>query len=659
MPVPTSPPSSNRTNGDGNGNHMHHPHATRPKIRLLTSSSSLDDSYDEDHDLGLLVTITREGICQLEFCLDANWKELHPNVYAPASLLNMQALGGGGSGVAVFSGDHPQIGRLVMKHGGYKDMADLLALKTIAQELEIRGQEMQADQAAQDMQRRIPEFKMLYLSPHHFRSHGAELWGRLKHLIKSWSLFNLASLDKDADNHSSTALPPSKVRNFEDDDDCHLFGKSIRLYEGYDETLTFQLDANFESVAIVFPKDSCDFTSAKTVQLQGDAYTNLKSIVNELLPVMTENVFKFTLGQKTIGGEHPKTGNQLLYAGELHGKLLDNLINQFIQVIHNLQALTLPEEVDALELIRKEVEMFEDDACNLSADSVSPTADAFVGNVILKNFHPVKGRSRLLRELGAKFRTPGSFMTLTPEEEIPAHHLGRLLRSGALMSDSFCNCPMEPTVLHPHQHYWRNILRRAVDTRQNMSPTALRRIWTCGLTDAGIHNLFLSDNDLSLFDLGEPQLQSLPGFLTKFLFSFFHTLGMQEDENKDWIRRFEPTKDGQLLALTKETVDLLPKAYDAFGICLDRMIEELFEGDDSLRWLLLQYVTMQLLSDTAFCLQRWEIKGGGRARSTNHNKGIEKWLWRALWDVYVAYDINTQESWTRMRVEHPLQSSSG
>jgi hypothetical protein len=321
-----------------------------------------------------------------------------------------------------------------------------------------------------------------------------------------------------------------------------------------------------------------------------------------------------------------------------------------------LQALTLPEEVDVLELVRKEVEMFEDDMCRMSADSISPTADTFVGNAILKNFHPVKGRARSLRALGKHFRTPGSLI-LTPEEVIPAHHLGRLLRSGALMSDSFCDCPMEPTVLHPHQHYWRNILRRAVDTRHNMSPTALRRIWTCGLTDAGIHNLFLSENDLWLFDLGEPQLQSLPGFLTKFLFSFFHTLGMEEDENKDWIRRFEPTKDGKSLALTKETVDLLPKAYDAFGICLDRMIEELFEGDDSLRWLLLQYVTLQLLSDTSFCLQRWEIKGGGKSRTTNHNKGIEKWLWRALWDVYVAYDINTQESWTRMRVEHPLDSS--
>jgi hypothetical protein len=190
-----------------------------------------------------------------------------------------------------------------------------------------------------------------------------------------------------------------------------------------------------------------------------------------------------------------------------------------------------------------------------------------------------------------------------------------------------------------------------VDTRKSMSPTALQRIWTCGLTDAGIHNLFVTENDLFLFDLGEPQLQSLPGFLTKFLFSFFHTLGMEEDGQGSWVRRFDV--QGEKLALTKETTELLPKAYDAFETCLDRIIEELLDGDGDLRWLLIQYVTLQLLSDTAFCLQRWEMKGGGRTRDHNHNKGIEKWLWRALWDVYVAFDINTQDSWARFEVEHP------
>jgi hypothetical protein len=387
------------------------------------------------------------------------------------------------------------------------------------------------------------------------------------------------------------------------------------------------------------------------VQFRGNAYDSLKTLVEELVPIMTDRFFKFTLTQKTIGGESPKTGNQWLYEGQLKGGLLDNLITQFIKVIRHLQALTLPEEIDVLELIRAEVERFEDDTANekINASELSQTADNFVGNAIKKNFHPEKGRSVLLRELSRKFRE--DTLILTPEEVLPARHLGYILRPGALMSDTFHHSPMEPTVLHPHQHYWRNILGRAVDRRKSMSPTALQRIWTCGLTDAGIHNLFVSETDLFLFDLGEPQLQSLPGFLTKFLFSFFHTLGMQEDENKDWVRRF--VFKGDKLALTEETIELLPKAYDAFETSLNRIVNEVLDGDQHIRWLLLQYVTLQLLSDTAFCLQKWEIKGGGRARDQNHNKGIEKWLWRAIWDVYVAFDINTRESWARFEVEHP------
>ena len=143
---------------------------------------------------------------------------------------------------------------------------------------------------------------------------------------------------------------------------------------------------------------------------------------------------------------------------------------------------------------------------------------------------------------------------------------------------------------------------------------------------------------------------------------------MEEEPDKDdagkttWVRRFATSKNNVgKLELTMETIDLLPKAYDAYEICLDRIINEVFDGDDHLRWLLLQYTTLQLLSDAAFCLQRWQFKGGGRPRSsTNHNarEGIEKWLWRALWDIYIACDINKQESWLRFGVEHPACDDS-
>jgi hypothetical protein len=676
----TTSHAGNHDQHDPDHDHDHdHKNVTVPrknrKMRLLASSSDIssnhssnisdskdDDDYDDDNDsnveFGLMVTM-EEGRCQFHLTGDANFRMVHPNVYAPSTLQHVLLLGGGGSGVAVFCGQDPKLGNLVMKHGGSKDLQELFALATIADELKRRGSVLGQPTAALDMQRRLPEFKSIYISPNHIMDKGKELWNHLRKLMKDWNLNELPHDNEDnnnnscedADTHSNHQRRRYAIKL--DDEHCVFnVGMSIRLYEwAEDEPFRVLLDtkSKYPSLALVLPKDSTDFANSKTVQVKGDGYDSLKTVVDGLLPIMTDRLFKFTLAQKTIGGAAPKTGNQWLYEGKLNGQILDNLISQFIQVIQHLQHLTMPEEIDVIKLIRAEVERCEDDLCNVKAHEISATADMFVGNAVLKNFHPEKGRSRFLKEMSAKFRE-GSLI-LTPDEVVPADHLGHLLRPGALMSDTFEGTPMEPTVLQPHQHFWRNLLGRAVDTRKSMSPTALQRIWTCGLTDAGIHNLFVTENDLFLFDLGEPQLQSLPGFLTKFLFSFFHTLGMEEDGQGSWVRRFDV--QGEKLALTKETTELLPKAYDAFETCLDRIIEELLDGDGDLRWLLIQYVTLQLLSDTAFCLQRWEMKGGGRTRDHNHNKGIEKWLWRALWDVYVAFDINTQDSWARFEVEHP------
>lgn len=638
-----------------------------PKMRLLTSSSSMSlesgDHSDDDSgdwtmtsfisdlgptpDIGLMITI-ENGCCEFKLVPDANFPQIHPHVYAPADISDMRILYGGGSGVAVFGGHHPDLGDIVMKHGGYKDANELFALATISQELHSRGYSTGHLDDALAMQERIPSFKMLYISPHHIMSRGQELIGVMKNFIRAWSLTSLPSMDSFQRNKNMRRAS-ELVQNLKPKLDV---GMKIRIFEGEDETSTsFILDTNtvHQSLSLILPKGSTECVDSNTVQIKDNAYDALKCVVDELTPIMTERMFKFTLGQKTIGGVNPKTGNQWLYEGKLSGALLQNLMDQFIQVVRHLQSLTLPEEVDVVNEIRQEVLRFESDEVGLRADDISDVADAFVGNAIKKNYHPEKGRQRFLREICAKFRD--GTLILTPEEEIPAFHLGMLLRSGALMSDTFVNTPMEPTVLQPHPHFWRNILRRAVDGRKSMSPTALQRLWTCGLTDAGIHNLFVSESSLHFFDLGEPQLMSLPGFLTKFLFSFFHTLGMENDGDGSWVRRFVVV--GDKLALTKETLDLLPKAYDAFEECLDRAVEELLDNDRHIRWLLLEYITMQLLSDASFCLQKWEVKGGGKTRDGNHQMNQEKWLWRALWDIYVAFDINASDSWYRFDVEHP------
>ena len=66
-------------------------------------------------------------------------------------------------------------------------------------------------------------------------------------------------------------------------------------------------------------------------------------------------------------------------------------------------------------------------------------------------------------------------------------------------------------------------------------------------------------------------------------------------------------------------------------------MQKIFHGNESVRQLLIKYVVLQLLSDAAFCLRRWEAKGGGAKRYGERLKyQMEKWLWRSIWDQYMA-----------------------
>jgi hypothetical protein len=701
---------------------------------------------DNDTSYGVMITLDNNGVCRLSFCPDANFPEIHPNSYAPESLFNVHKLGGGGSGVAVFEGSHPELGDLVMKHGGDKDLDELFALATIAEELQARGETLNP-RGAQELKERIPEFRMIYISPHHLGEKRRALWHRLQHLYKysSRNLLLISHQDEAAENKSATedkqqeqsrglvertlghdpdeiqqkskktsmrtaAVPKVPSRNgLSMTTSGTVTGhREISIYAASnhteDSTEKPSIELLGDSLTITIPLAATDHGveehvgikkgtdeqqktngSKGSIAIKGDGYQALKALVNDLVKLMKDHKWKLTLGQKRIGGEDPKTGNIWLYASKLEGKLLDNLISQKIKLIQDLASLTYPEEQDptALERVRAEVAMFEEE--EVSPGQLSMEADSFVGNAIKKNFQAETGRFPVLMQLGKQFRefsckgrcsisdislsdgNSRELLVLTPEEVVPAHHLGSLTRPGALMGDTFENVPLEPTVLDTmNPFYWRNLLRAAVQPRRQglmnkTSTMALRRIWTCGLTDAGLHNLFLSEDSIWLFDLGQPQLYSAPGFLTKFLFSFFHTLGMEErsdSDNGDWVRRFQVNPGSDKLRLTAETEQLLDKAYSAFEITLDRMIDELFDRDDSLRWLLIQYVTLQLFSDASFCLQRWTIKGGGRTRDSNHQKGIEKWLWRALWDMYIAFDINSRETWAQLNVEHPSHRES-
>jgi hypothetical protein len=664
---------------------------------IRCNNANMSNKITGEMGVQIFPSPTEDGVLVLKYEHDRHFQYVHPNVFAPACLTDVERMGGGGSGVSVFSGTHPELGKIVMKHGGFSDMKELFALATISAELTKRGSSAQtnttldaSEVAARSMKSCLPEFKMVYISPQHVLYKPKAVWGKLKKLVRIGSdrqnrdtfaslamkielserhlnakksiLSSQSSLSSSASSSSSRRSWPPPLITLNDSKFLGP-GAQIRIYEcdtgkamAYLEDIGTNVLNKKPGLAFVVPKDHTRSIDDSTLALDcSEDFNSLEHLYESLSPLMQKHLFKFTLAQKRIGGTHAKTGSQWMYDGKLDGLLLDNLIAKFIETVRNLQKLTLPEEVDVVDQIRDEVSKLK--GCDVKSDGLSAMADQFMGNAIKKNFHPTKGRIRFLRKTCREFRE--SKLYLLPEEELPSRHLATLGEPDAFMSDVFVGASSEPPLFHPDKDFWINLMMQATSDRPSMSPNATKQIWTSGLADAGIHNLFVSKDDLYFFDLGVPQLQSLPGFMTKFLFSFFHIIGMEEDENSpdnEWVRRFVPV--GDKLALTKETSELLPKAYDAFSISMSKIIDEVFDGDQSLRWLLLQYVTLQLLSDASFCLQRWNMKGGGRPREDNHNHGLERWLWRALWDTYVAFDINTAASWKRLHVEHPTCNES-
>jgi hypothetical protein len=276
----------------------------------------------------------------------------------------------------------------------------------------------------------------------------------------------------------------------------------------------------------------------------------------------------------------------------------------------------------------------------ISASKVSKVADDFAGRSIKKNYDPVTGRFVMLKQFRTDLRC--NAIHLKPKEVVPARHLDTLFSDFcASWEETFHlhdQSDKDEDVTYPHHNcpifdcslnQWQSLLELSLSMKH---PNATNRIWTSGLTDGGLHNMFLSEYHLVFFDLGTPTLEPIPSFLTKFLMSFFHTLGMEEDEEGNWIVRFEQDETGKLRP-TEQTMDILPKVMFAFNTAMDRLIEEFFADEKEIRVLLLRYVVTQLLSDAAFCIEKWRIKGGGDVLRSSHQYNLEKWLWRGEYFV--------------------------
>eukprot|EP00970_Alexandrium_tamarense_P003780 scaffold610_cov175-Alexandrium_tamarense.AAC.2 len=591
--------------------------------------------------------------------------------------------------------------------------------------------------AMDDMKRRIPAFRMIYISPMHLRERKEELVNNTFRTSRKLSLRNCdgyaefdgfkASQHEQSNNGNDGNYHRDSLRKHS----VSRKGRPISLF-GASHTKSASLRVHPKHVDLCFGGSYRPWRSPEEEKFDdnhkahscisdvdgSDGYGSLIAFVKELHYHQQHNDWKLTLAQQTIGrslsdpSKSATTASSLLVKGKLRGPLLNHLIDEEIRVIRNLQLLTMPEEVEVVHQVRQEYEDIitrqKDGSCVTAAD-VSPDANMFVGRAIHKNFDPINGRFVMLSQFALDLRM--GRIHLKPKEVLPAKHLGNLFHTYLeekgmdkvyvyeKLEGSFIffgnESGSEHFYLHREQNHpifasgmdqWQSLLELSLSMK---SPNATNRIWTCGLTDGGLHNLFLDEEQLWMFDLGgtlvcsnvvftersdanntavfpdlnpEPTLEPIPAFLTKFLMSFFHTLGMEEDEKGDWVVRFEQDDSGKL-RLTEQTKELLPKIMEAFNITMDRLIKELFGGDEDVRLLMLRYVAIQLISDAAFCIEKWRTKGGGDELRSEHQDHLQKWLWRALvsssivdmcavpfaylltsfsimqWDVYVSEEL--------------------
>mmetsp|Transcript_17844 Transcript_17844/g.35778 ORF Transcript_17844/g.35778 Transcript_17844/m.35778 type:complete len:927 (+) Transcript_17844:184-2964(+) len=569
--------------------------------------------------------------------------------------------------------------------------------------------------AMKDMKRRIPSFRMIYISPMHLRERADELKNSTFHSsILSVGLGQESGVISTPpwleDSFFKECVDRKQQESIRETNKAHLSitsngsidsshsrveqrkGRIIYLF-GAQHVKSSSLTVHRKNVHLCFggkvkllndtggvsndelasnSKNPCSMCHSVSDVNGFDGYASLLAFVHQLHGLQRIHNWKITLAQQTIGqsvspaGSHDDEGNDsrikpcttassLLVRGKLEGQLLHHLIDEEIRVIKNLQLLTMPEELDVLEEVRREFDDLKsrlssddrDGNNNVTAADVSPLANMFVGKAIHKNFHPINGRFVVLWDFGKDLASKK--IHLKPKEVVPAKHLENLFckRFGYRNSDGerIPKNSLESTfVLNDEEHskfsnnddphpifdtgldQWKSLLELALSMDH---PSATNRIWTCGLNDGGLHNLFLNEENLWMFDLGEPSLEPIPAFLTKFLMSFFHALGMEEDEKGDWVVRFEQDENGKL-RLTEKTKELLPKVISSFNITVDRLINELFDGYEKVRVLLVRYVVTQLISDSAFCIEKWRTKGGGDESRSDHQYYLEKWLWRAL-----------------------------
>lgn len=649
-----------------------------PTATITTLSETVmvgTESNDVPEAYGLLIRLEADGRVIAETVPDYNFQNVHNHCFAPASLKDEKILKGGGSGTTVFSGYIEELQEeVVMKHGNHRDTAEVFALVEIHQGLHNRG--IEHPEAALDMIKRIPAFRMIYISPHHLRNRAKENWNTLRKVVSRLHRTSLvrammlsatnkggAAADKESSSSSQKETNKKQTREM----NRERLRKIIQHDKSVNRGIAFSLrdecldkrrlcierrqpdpnndedehsankhefmEVSDSSVILTLPGLRPDGTIPSGTEF-------LLKAADELEHKQAVNNWKVTLGQKRIGGPDSRNGATILVAHELNGALLHMLTDEFTRVMTNLQNLTLDSEKQIIDQVKDELHDLNE---TRDVKRVSKVTDSFVGSAIIKNFHPEKGRFLKLRQFGEALRNES--LHLEPKEILPCAILSEMLKPGVDLSEIFVSPPGMQSpfnfLLDSYmEEQWLELVELATSIDEK---SAVERVWTAGLTDAGLHNAFLSPTrGLEVFDLGEPKLATLPAFLTKFLMSFWHCWGMEEtnDDAPTWVNRFV-VEDDQV-ALTKESQDALPYIHSVYQNVVNHFTTKVFNGEERIKKLLASYVMLQLVSDAAFCIERWVEKGGGEEKQGTpqvQHKFMDKWLWRSMWDLYVAFEV--------------------
>ena len=169
----------------------------------------------------------------------------------------------------------------------------------------------------------------------------------------------------------------------------------------------------------------------------------------------------------------------------------------------------MPDETDVVEQVRSEDEHIiacqKNGSGNISASNVSKIANKFAGRSIKKNYDPVKGRFVLLKQFWTDLRCDKIYLKLN--EVIPARHLETVFSDFCSSWEETFHLQYDKNIVDEdvcYPHHNRPIFDCSLDQWQSpleLSLTvkhlnATNHIWTSGLTDGGLHNMFLSDSHL-------------------------------------------------------------------------------------------------------------------------------------------------------------------